>query len=100
MMDTLVKLQEELKIDPPEDMDMIDDWILNVVSSKAETELLDMSYFAEYNSEAGFKIAVDGLHNTPNGIPFGVIMSLNPNEETKGGSNVNFATNIDWSSPN
>lgn len=88
---------------------MIDEWILSVVSSKAETEMLDMTYFAEYNSQQGFKIAVDGLHNTPNGIPFGVVISLNPNEETKRSdeieskylsANVNFATNIDWTSPN
>jgi len=49
-----------------------------------------MSYFAEYNTNAGFKIAVDGLHNTPNGIPFGTVISLNPpgslyiKEESKG----------------
>lgn len=83
MRETLVTLQQTLKVDPPEDEDMIEEWILDVVSSKAETELIDMSYFAEYNKEAGFKIAVDGLHNTPNGIPFGVIMTLNPQEETK-----------------
>jgi len=79
----LVNLQETLKVDPPEDEDMIDEWIINIVSSKAETEMIDMSYFAEYNREAGFKIAVDGLHNTTNGIPFGVVMSINPQEESK-----------------
>ncbi len=79
----MVNLQETLKVDPPEDEDMIDEWIINIVSSKAETEMIDMSYFAEYNWEAGFKIAVDGLHNTTNGIPFGVVMSINPQEESK-----------------
>lgn len=54
-----------------------------MVSSKAETELLDMTYFAEYNQEAGFKIAVDGLHNTPNGIPYGTVFSIRPGPDEK-----------------
>ena len=48
-----------------------------------------MRYFAPYNRELGFKIAVDGVHNTPHPIPYGCILSLNPpgslyTEENKG----------------
>jgi hypothetical protein len=88
----LVNLQSVLKVDPPEDEDYIGEWIEQIVTSKAETELLDMSFFAEYNKQAGFKIAIDGVHNTPNGIPYGAIFNI---EE-----NVNITSTIDWSSPN
>jgi hypothetical protein len=37
-----------------------------------------MDYFAAYNRELGFKVAVDGFHNTPHPIPYGCILSLNP----------------------
>lgn len=37
-----------------------------------------MNYFATYNKELGFKISVDGFHNTPHPIPYGCIVSLNP----------------------
>jgi len=37
-----------------------------------------MNYFSTYNKEIGFKISVDGFHNTPYPIPYGCIVSLNP----------------------
>ena len=37
-----------------------------------------MKYFAPYNRELGFKIAVDGFHNTPHSVAYGCIISLNP----------------------
>lgn len=37
-----------------------------------------MNYFATYNRELGFKISIDGFHNTPHPIPYGCIVSLNP----------------------
>ena len=37
-----------------------------------------MNYFAPYNKELGFKISIDGFHNTPHPIPYGVILSMNP----------------------
>lgn len=95
----LVKLQQTLKVDPPEDEDFIGEWIEEIVTSKAETELLDMTFFAEYNQQTGFKIAVDGLHNTPNGIPYGALFSLQPSSDGEM-SNVNIASTIDWQSPN
>jgi hypothetical protein len=42
--------------------------------------LIDLKYFAIYDPDFGFKIAVDGLHNLPKmkSIFYVVIMSLNP----------------------
>jgi len=37
-----------------------------------------MKYFAPYNRELGFNISVDGFHNTPHGVAYGCIISLNP----------------------
>ena len=49
-----------------------------MLQSNDETEYLDIKYFASYNRKLGFKIAVDGFHNTPHPIPYCSVMSLNP----------------------
>lgn len=57
-------------------------------------------YFAPYNKQAGFKIAIDGLHNCPNAIPYGTIFSLAPPGDLYNGNasdaEVNFAATVDW----
>lgn len=42
--------------------------------------MMDFKYFAVYDSDFGFKIAVDGIHNLPRklNVFYVVIMSLNP----------------------
>ncbi len=42
--------------------------------------MLDLKYFAVYDSDFGLKIAVDGIHNLPKkpNIFYVVIISLNP----------------------
>ena len=62
----------------PDDPDFYYQFIEEVIQESATTEDLDMTYFAPYNKKAGFKVAVDGLHNSPNGIPYGVLFSLAP----------------------
>lgn len=49
-----------------------------LIQSDGDTQYLDMNYFSPYNRELGFKISVDGFHNTPHPIPYGCILSLNP----------------------
>ena len=83
---------------------MYDDYIFQVVKSDATTEQLDMTYFAQYNPSLGFKVSVDGVHNTPNAVPYAVIMSLNPPgdfyvEERKQDADVGLVCNCDWNSP-
>jgi hypothetical protein len=50
----------------------------DLIQSDENTGYLDMKFFAPYNRELGFKISVDGFHNTPHPIPYGCILSLNP----------------------
>lgn len=64
-----------------------------------------MKYFAPYSRELGFKISVDGFHNTPHPIPYGWIVSLNPpgslyTQEQEGPArDVNIASTLDYASP-
>lgn len=63
-----------------------------------------MNYFSPYNRELGFKVAIDGFHNTPHPIPYGCIVSLNPpgslyDPEVEGPyKDVNIASTLDYSS--
>lgn len=42
------------------------DWIDQKISVEREDPpMMDFKYFAVYDSDFGFKIAVDGLHNLP-----------------------------------
>jgi hypothetical protein len=48
------------------------------MASDDNTQYLNMNYFSPYSKELGFKISVDGFHNTPHPIPYGCVLSLNP----------------------
>lgn len=57
------------------------DWLDVKMSVESEDPpLIDMKYFASYDSDFGFKISVDGIHNLPKNrsLFYVVIISLNP----------------------
>ena len=57
------------------------DWLDVKLSVEDEDPaMLDIKYFAIYDSDFGFKIAVDGIHNLPKSrsLFYVVIISLNP----------------------
>jgi hypothetical protein len=57
------------------------DWLdIKLSIEDEDPPIIDLKYFANYDSDFGFKIAVDGLHNLPKlkSIFYVVIMSLNP----------------------
>ena len=57
------------------------DWIdMKLSVENDDAPLLDLKYFAAYDSIFGFKVAVDGIHNLPKrqNIFYVVVMSLNP----------------------
>ena len=78
MADQMDYVAEVTEAELPDDPDFYYQFIEEVIQATAETEDLDMNYFAPYHKKAGFKIAVDGLHNAPSGIPYGVLLSLAP----------------------
>ena len=67
-----------MDVAPPKSDDDLPDWINSNVRATSETEIMDMRYFAPYDDITGFKVSVDGFHNTTNAMTYGVIMSLNP----------------------
>lgn len=57
------------------------DWLDQRLSvDNDDAPMLDLKYFATYDSDFGFKIAVDGIHNLPKrqNVFYVVVMSLNP----------------------
>ena len=80
-------------------------FIEQVIQTTKDSKMLDMRYFAPYSRRFGFKISVDGLHNTPHPLPYGVVVSLNPpgelyaDPEPRPSKDVNVATTMDLESP-
>jgi len=54
------------------------EWLEKRVIRTNATEPIDMTYFARYEPEAGFLVAVDGIHNPPERIPYVSVCCLNP----------------------
>lgn len=48
------------------------------INRNAATGLIDLLYFAKYRPEAGFKFALDGIHNVTVSQPYIGLYSLNP----------------------
>ena len=86
--------------------DLVDDYL----KPSSSIRIIDLKYFASYNKKAGFKFAIDGLHNLPKKGIFITTYCINPpgalylDEETsvelkdrKWEIQVNSA--FDWESP-
>lgn len=57
------------------------DWLdIKLSIENDDPPLIDLKYFAIYDSDFGFKLSVDGLHNLPKqkSIFYIVVMSMNP----------------------
>ncbi len=74
------------------------------LNKKKNSPILDMTYFAKYQPQAGFKFSLDGLHNVPSNSKLVVgIYCLNPpgafydpdNPDIK---DVHLNSNFNWSS--
>lgn len=81
--DTAEQLMQALSSSRSKNSNTLLDWLdlrLNVESGAEDPPIIDMKYFATYDQDFGFKIAVDGIHNVPKkpGVFYVVIMSLNP----------------------
>ena len=82
------------------------DWLdIKLSVENEDPPMLDMKYFAHYDQDIGFKIAVDGLHNLPKlkNVFYVVIMSLNPPGSLYTASkvptnDVNLISTFDWDS--
>lgn len=55
------------------------DWLdTKLAAENTDPPMLDLKYFAEYDTDFGFKVSVDGIHNVPNRSFYVVIISTNP----------------------
>lgn len=54
-------------------------WLDEKLVRDAYTDIIELTYFAKYNRQVGFKVSLDGFHNVPNtDHPYVAVYSLNP----------------------
>jgi hypothetical protein len=62
-----------------------------------------MTYFSKYLPQYGFKIAIDGFHNTPEKVPYVSVACLNPpgalHQRPIDPNQVYLISKMDWESP-
>lgn len=79
--ETAEQLMLAIKATRSKNTDTLLDWIdMKLDIENEDPPLLDIKYFAIYDTDFGFKISVDGIHNLPKRkeLFYVVIMSLNP----------------------
>lgn len=76
------------------------------IKRTSNTGLIDLLYFARYRQEAGFKFALDGIHNAPKAEPYVGLYMLNPpaglylyEGDTPDVSKVQLNSLLDWDGP-
>ena len=77
-------------------------WIDQKLQVSPRTPMIDIKYFAKYNPDLGFKVAVDAVHNILAEDPHIVIFCLNPPgalySSTVITEDVQFTTKVEWNS--
>ncbi|CAD8177252.1 unnamed protein product [Paramecium octaurelia] len=54
-------------------------WLDGALVRDAYTDLIELTYFAKYKGQVGFKVSLDGFHNVPDtDHPYVAIYSINP----------------------
>ena len=79
--DTAEQVMQALSNQKSRNINTLLDWIDTKISIEHDDPpIMDMKYFAVYDSDFGLKIAVDGIHNLPKrlNIFYVVVISLNP----------------------
>ena len=70
-----------LKATKSRNVDTLLDWIdVKLSVENEDPPILDIKYFATYDPDFGFKIALDGIHNLPKkkDLFYIAVISLNP----------------------
>lgn len=70
----------------------------------SKVRVINLKYFAQYSEDAGFKVAIDGLHNMPDKGPFVTLYHINHPETNEEKANddpleLQLNSSFDWSSP-
>lgn len=73
------------------------------MEEEKEMNMMDLTYFSEYNPKLGFKFVIDGFHNLPENHIFCAIYCVYPPgtlyTENVDSSQVFFEYLLDWNSP-
>mmetsp|Transcript_12126 Transcript_12126/g.11974 ORF Transcript_12126/g.11974 Transcript_12126/m.11974 type:complete len:342 (-) Transcript_12126:415-1440(-) len=104
--DTAEKLMAALSNKRSANTNTLLDWLdVKLSVENEDPPILDVKYFATYDSDFGFKMAIDGLHNLPKikGLFYVVIISINPpaslyTESKVPTNDVNLVATFDWES--
>lgn len=79
--ETAEEVMLAIKSTKSRNVDTLLDWIdIKLSVENEDPPILDIKYFASYDSYIGFKVAVDGLHNLPRkkDLFYVAVISLNP----------------------
>lgn len=57
------------------------EWCNKNITFDSNTRILDPTFFAQYQEQSGFKLAIDAIHNVPKAVPYIVHYTVNPEAE-------------------
>lgn len=89
----------------PEDLEReLNDLVDKYLVPSSKIRIIDLKYFATYSPDAGFKVAIDGMHNMPDKGPFVTLYYVNHpeynmDEVIKDPLRMQINSSFDWSSP-
>ena len=94
---------------PPLDMPVeeIEEYLYDLIDEhlvpSSKIRIIDLKYFAIYSKVAGFKVAIDGLHNIKAKGIFITLFCINPPgalyQKEKDATQIQLNSSINWSSP-
>lgn len=61
--------------------DEIYEWLDDYINPTSLTKIIDKRYFSLYQPQIGFKVVIDGIHNTGGLKLFGGVFYLNPDSK-------------------
>lgn len=88
----------------------VEEYLYNLIGDylvpSTKIRIIDLKYFAIYSEEAGFKVAIDGMHNLRNEEVFVTLFGLNPpgilyssDDGKKDTTQIMLNSSLDWNSP-
>jgi hypothetical protein len=89
-------------------VDEVEEKLYNLIGEylvpSSKIRIIDLKYFAMYSEVAGFKVAIDGMHNMPEKGIYITLYCINPpgalyDEKEKDPTQIQLNSSFDWNSP-
>ena len=91
-------------IDPDDAEEFIYSQIDQLLVPSSKIRIINLKYFAVYSPEAGFKVAIDGMHNIPQKGIYITLFCINPpgalyDKSLNDPTQIQLNSSLDWNSP-